>query len=489
MKCRPVIAVAGLLIVASGPLVGQEIRFDSRSDRPAERRFEDFLKAHRYVLIESDTVLRAVDRIDSDLLVIEADVRIEGQVTGDIVVVNGDLFLRPGARVGGDVVVLGGGFYSSRRAAIDGVLTYRPNDMYDVRRGDAEIRIQSVGIIPETLTLHGLSGIVFPTYQRVDGWTFGLGATVRNVNWDWQPSLEGRVRLKTDRGRFEGTIRQTWYPNQGLRFGAEAERVTRTNEDWVRGDISNTLSFLFAGDDFRNYYEADRVTIFLRGTESSRWAPVLELGWEKARSLSASNRFVVFAGDDVEANPGVDEGEVWTVKAGAEVRRRTANSSLYATATVEVADSSVAGDFTYVIGEIQGAWEGRGLMNHELEMSFLLRGDVSGTSPRQRWTAVGGLATLPTIPVLSEQGSRLAYGQLTYLVPLERFRLSMLGAPRWFVRAATGTGWGEGSEPVFETNLISGIRLSFFELAVAVNPAESDLDPVVYGILRFPGDL
>ena len=489
MRCSRASVVAGLLILATGPLVGQEIRFDPRPDWPAEALFADFLEADRYVLIISDSVLRAADRIDSDLLVIEADVRIEGEVTGDIVVVSGDLFLRPGAHVGGEVVVLGGGFYSSRLATIGGGLTYRPNDMYAVRRGDAEIHITPARDIPETLTLHGLSGIVFPTYQRADGWTFGLGATVRNTAWDWQPSLEGRVRLKTSRGRVEGTIRQTWYPTSGLRFGAEAERVTRTNEAWVRGDISNTLSFLFAGDDFLNYYETDRVAVFLRGTENSHWAPVLELGWEKARSLTASDRFVLFAGDDVEPNPGVDDGEVWTVKVGAETRRRTGNSSLYASTTIELADSSVAGDFTYVIGEVQAAWEGRGLMNHELEMSVFLRGDVSGTSPRQRWTAVGGLATLPTIRVLSERGSRLAFGQVTYLVPLERFRLSMLGAPRWFVRAATGTAWGEGSEPVFETNLISGIRLSFFELAVAVNPAEGDLDPVVYGVLRFPGDL
>lgn len=489
MRCRRVIVVAGLLIGAAGPLAGQEIRFDPRPDWPAETRFADFLEADRYVLIISDSVIRAADRIDSDLLVIEADVRIEGEVTGDIVVVGGDLFLRPGARVGGEVVVLGGGFYSSRLATIDGGLTYRPNDMYAVRRGDAEIHIDPVGELLESFTWHGLSGIVFPTYQRADGWTLGLGATVRQPDWDWQPSLEGRVRLKTGRGRFEGTIRQTWHPTSGLRFGAEAERVTRTNEAWVRGDISNTLSFLFAGDDFRNYYESDRVAVFLRGTETSHWAPVFQLGWEKARSLSASDRFVLFASDDTEPNPVVDDGEVWTVKVGAEARRRSAHTSLFARATVELADSSVAGDFTYVIGEIQAAWEGRGLMNHELEASFFLRGDVSGTSPRQRWTAVGGLATLPTIPVLSERGSRLAFGQVTYLVPLERFRLSLLGAPRWFVRAATGTGWVEGSEPVFETNLISGIRLSFFELAIALNPSEGDLDPVVYGILRFPGDL
>ncbi|TFG63255.1 MAG: hypothetical protein E4H28_06640 [Gemmatimonadales bacterium] len=489
MTCPRVILAVGFSILVSGPVYGQEIRFDPRPDWPAERRFEDFLEANRYVIISSDTVIRASDRIDSDILVLEADVRIEGEIAGDIAVVGDDLFLRPGARIGGQVLVLGGGYYSSQRAEVGGLLTYRPNDMYEVRRGEAEIRIRPIGEVLETLTLHGLSGIGFPSYQRVDGWTFGLGATVRQIGWDWQPSLEGRVRLKTDSGKFEGTVRQTWYPSGSLRFGAEAERATRSNENWVRSDIANTLSFLIAGDDFRNYYEADRVAFFLRGTETARWSPILELEWEKARSLGASDRFVLFAADEAESNPGIDGGEVWTVKLGTAVGRRTAFTVLRAAATLEVADSSVAGDFTYVIGEAQGSWEGPGFAGHGIEASLFVRGDLSGAAPRQRWTAIGGRATLPTIPVLSEWGSRLVFGQVTYLIPLESLRMGMLGAPRVFLRAATGAGWSEGAEAVFETNLITGFRLSFFEFAVAVDAGESDLDAVVYGILRFPGGL
>lgn len=489
MRCRRYPVVAALIVMAAGPLFGQDIRFNPRPDWPAERQFDDFLDAGGYVLVQADTVLRAADRIEGNLLVLEADVRIEGEVTGDVVAVGGDLFLRPGARIGGGILVLGGGFYASQRAEVAGELTYRPNDMYAVRRRAAAIRIHPIREIPETLTLHGLSGITFPTYQRVDSWTIGLGATVRNINWDWQPSLEGRVRLKTDRGRLEGTLRQAWYPTGSLQFGAEAERVTRTNEAWVRGDVANTLSFLFAGDDFRNYYEADRVALFLRGTETARWGPILEVEWERARSLDASDRFVLFAGDDTEANPDVDDGEVLTARLGAQVRRRTASTSLLASGTIELADSTVAGDFTYVTGELQADWAGPGLAAHESEAFLLLRGDLSGTAPRQRWTAVGGRATLPTIPLLSERGSRLAFGQVTYLVPFEGLRVGVLGAPRWFVRAAAGAGWNEGEEAGFETNIISGIRLSIFEVAVAVDPNESDLDAVLYGILRFPGDL
>lgn len=470
-------------------LSAQDIRFDARADRPAERWFQSFLDRDRYTLIEADTVLGPEARIEGDLLVLGADVRISGTVAGDVAAVGADVFLRPGAVVEGDLLSLGGGYYSSSRAEVRGELRWQPNDVYEVRREPGLIRIRPVREIPETLTLHGLSGLLFPTYQRVDEWTLGVGATVRYTAWEWQPSLEAELRLKTEGGDLEGTLRQAWFPTASLQFGLEAERATRSNEGWVRGDIANSLSYFFAGDDFRNYYEADRVALFLRGTETARWSPIVEVEWEKARSLEAHEQFVLFGSDDSPSNPAVDEGETVALRVGLALRRRSTLSKLQAHAVVEIADSTTAGDFSYALGELQAAWEGPAFASHRFEAFGLLRGDFSGVLPRQRWTATGGLATLPRVPLLSERGPRFAYGQLTYLVPVERFRLGLIGPPRLFLRAATGAAWNEGESATFETNLSAGIRLFVFELAVAVDPGASDLDPAVYATLRFPGDL
>lgn len=487
---------AGWLLVfaclaASIPSAGaaQEIRFAPRPDRPAERQFEDFLERGRWTLIQADTVLGPEARIEGDLLLLEADVRLEGTVTGDIAAVGADLFLRPGSVVEGSLLSLGGGYYSSRQAEVRGEVVWRPNDVYTVRRDGEVIRIHPVRDIPETLTLHGLSGLLFPDYQRVDEWTLGLGATVRHVGWDWQPSLEARVRLKTERGELEGTLRHAWYPTGALQFGIEAARVTRSNESWVRGDVANSLSFFLAGDDFRNYYEADRVALFLRGTEAARLSPVLEIEWEEARSLTAADQFVLFATDEAIANPAIDEGEAASLRTGFEFRQRTTQSNLRTRAVIEAADSTVAGDFSYLLGDLRAAWAGPAPAGHGLEAFLLARGDLSGALPRQRWTAVGGLATLPRLPLLSRRGPRIVYGQVTYLVPIERLRFGLIGPPRVFVRGATGAAWGEGEDAVFETNLIGGVRLFVFELGLAVDPSASDLDPSVYATLRFPGDL
>jgi hypothetical protein len=482
------VGVLSLGLILPAALAAQDIRFDPRPDRPEERRLETFLEGD-FVLLDADTVLGPETHIDGNLLVLEADVRISGTITGDVTAVGADLFLRPGASIGGDLLSLGGGLYASSRAEVVGDVTWRPNDVYLVRRDGATMRILPVRDVPETLTLHGLSGILFPRYQRVDEWTLGLGATLRHVEWDWQPSLEAQVRLKTERGDLEGTLRHAWVPTSSLQFGVEAERATRTNEGRVRGDIPNSLSFFFAGDDFRNYYEADRVALFLRGTRTARLSPILELEWEKARSLEASDQFVLFASDVAVPNPAIDAGEVVLARVGVELRRPTAETQLRTAAIVEVADSSAAGDFSYVLGELSAAWAGPALIGHGVEAFFMLRGDLSGVLPRQRWTALGGLATLPRLPLLSERGARFAYGQVTYLIPVNRFRVGLLGPPRIFLRAASGAAWNPGEAAGFATNLIAGVRLFVFEVAVAADPGVSDLDPAVYATLRFPGDL
>ncbi|HSM08368.1 MAG TPA: polymer-forming cytoskeletal protein [Gemmatimonadota bacterium] len=482
------VAVLALGLVLPTSLAAQDIRFDPRPDRPEERRLETFLEGD-FVLIQTDTVLGPETRIEGNLLVLEADVRISGTITGDVAAVGADLFLRPGASIEGGILSLGGGLYASSRAEVEGDVTWRPNEVYLLRRDAETIRILPVRDVPETVTLHGLSGILFPGYQRVDEWTLGLGATVRHVEWDWQPSLEARVRLKTERGDLEGTLRHAWVPTSALQFGVEAERTTRTNEGWVRGEVANSLSYFFAGDDFRNYYEADRVALFLRGTETARLSPIVELEWEKARSLEAEDQFVLFASDDAVPNPAIDAGEIVSARLGLEYRRRTVETKLRTMAIVEAADSSAAGDFSYVFGEVNASWAGPALIGHGVEGFFMLRGDLSGELPRQRWTSVGGLATLPRLPLLSERGARFAYGQVTYLIPVDRLRVGLLGPPRLFLRAATGAAWNSGESAGFETNLSAGVRLFVFELAVAADPGASDLDPAVYATLRFPGDL
>ena len=480
-----------LCAVLSIPVAGtaQSVDFKPRADEPAQERLASFLEHGAYALLSTDTVLQSGQQVPGSLLVLDATVRIAAVIQGSVYVVDGDLFLRPGASVEGDVVVLGGGFYASELAEVTGEIVYRPNDMYTVVKRDDNWTIFPVEDTPKAVELPGLYGFGFPYYQRVDAVTLRWGAKLRATGWSWQPTLEGEVRWLTEDGDFQGTLKQYWHPSSSVQFGFEGERVTRSNEDWIRGDVSNSLSFFFVGDDFRNYYGADRAAFVVRGNETSTWWPSLAVQWEDATSKEARKQFVLFGDDEPAPNPEIDEGETVSLIAEIGARQRTSSSRFEGRLRLEAADSTVAGDFSFVLGEARLYWLTPGFAKHELELFGIARGDISGTLPRQRWSAFGGRATLPTFDLLTFHGPRLVYGQASYLIPISALKVVMIGAPKVLVRAATGSAWEPRGSSHFETNLIAGVRWSVVEAGVAFDPGGSDPSSRFYAILRFPGDL
>ena len=482
------LAAGGLLAI---PAAGsaQNVNFTPRADEPTERRLAEFLEHDVFEIIDGDTVLLAGQGVSGNVLVLNATMRSATTIPGSVYVVDGDLFLRPGARVEGDVVVLGGGFYASALAEVTGEIVYRPNDQYSVVAGDDGWTIFPVKEMPKAVELPGLYGFGFPYYQRVDALTLRWGATLRATGWSWQPSLEGEIRWLTEDGDFQGTLKQYWYPTGSFQFGFEGERVTRTNDDWMRGDVSNSVSFFFVGDDFRNYYGADRAAFVVRGNETATWWPSLSVQWEDATSKEARKQFVLFGDDEPEPNPAIDEGETVSLIAEIGTRRRTSSSRFDGLLRLEAADSSIAGDFSFLLAEARLYWQTPGFASHELELFGIARGDIGGTLPRQRWSAFGGRATLPTFDLLSFYGPRLVYGQASYLIPISALRVVLIGPPRVLLRVATGSTWEEGGSSRYETNLIAGVRWSVLEAGVAFDPGGSDPSSRFYAILRFPGDL
>lgn len=485
----PVALVLAAAASAASSASAQEIRFTPRPDSPEERRLQRFLEEGRYRILAGDTVLAASDTLRGDLLVLEATVRSSAVVQGRVFVVAGDLFLRPGARVDGDVVALGGGFYRSERARVEGEVVYRPNLLLRVvpMEGGWEILHPREERAP--VRLDGLYGFQFPTYQRVDGVTFGWGASARAVGVAGQPTLSVDARYHTQgTGQGEGTAELAVHPRGGLRVSLLAERRTRSMDDWIRGDVANSLSYLLGLDDFRNYYQAERARLEFGSTAERGWAPSLWVGWEEAGSLEARSLAVLFDDDDeVRPNPPVDPGETWAAGAGITYRRRTPESRLVGRAAVEAADSAVGGDFSYLLGEVTLAYEGPGVGTHEVELYGIGRIDLAGTLPRQRWSALGGTGSLPVLETLELRGPRLLFASATYLVPVEPLDAPVVGAPKLFLRNALGTAWREDGTFRLEDNVAVGVRYLFLEIGVAADVTRSDLDADVVLGATFPG--
>lgn len=488
-RAVPAALALGALVVAAAGAVAQEVRYTPRPDSPDGRRLQRFLQGEEYRILFADTVLPPSDTVRGNLLVLDATVRSSAFHDGHVYVVGGDLFLRPDARVSGDVVALGGGFYRSERSEVEGESVYRPNLFLRVvpMEGGWEILHPREERTP--LRLDGLYGFHFPTYQRVDGVTLGWGASARAVELPAQPELSADARFHTEgRGQGEGTVELALHPTSGLRVGLLADRRTRSMDDWIRGDVANSLSYLLGLDDFRNYYQSERVRLELASAERRGWSPSFWVGWEDADSLVARPLTVLFADDDdVRPNPGVDRGETWAAGVELAYRRRTAGSRLVGRIGAEAADSTVGGDFSYLLGQASVTYEGPGMGSHRVEVYGIGRIDVAGTLPRQRWSALGGTGTLPVLETLELGGPRLLFASATYLVPVEALDAPVIGAPKFYLRNAAGTVWREGGTFRLEDNVSVGVRYLFLELGVAADVTRSDLDADLVLGATFPG--
>lgn len=486
-RFRPILylCLAGLLPAPSA--LAQEVSFRPRKGNALDSSLAHFLARGPEQVWTRDTVVSSDALVQGDLLVLEAQVRLAGEIEGDVFVVDGDLFLRPGARVSGDIVVLGGGYHGSGMATVDGDVRWRPADRYTVMPIAGGFAIHPVADLPEAVELHGLYGFKSPTYQRVDAVTVSWGITFRVPAWSWKPTLDLVGRYRSGQGEFEGTVRQFWHPGP-VEFGIEAERVTRTNEAWMRAPVSNSLSYLFLGDDFRDYYGSDRVAIVVQGSGERWWTPRLSLAWEDAWSRNAGDHFTLFGSDTVRGNPVVDDGQDWSAALSVEADRTTGEAGhLVGGLLLQGADSTLAGDFTYLLGEVTARWTTPGFGSHEVDLFALVRGELAGTLPAQRWTGFGGRATLPTFDVMEFRGPRVAYGHIGYAVPIEGLRAGGLGAPGVFGRVGAGTAWGAGESSTWRVNLVAGLRFWVVEGGIAWDPDAGDTGG--YAIFRFPGDL
>lgn len=477
--------IAGLVF----PVAAQQVRFKPDTRSAAQRKLANFLATESYQVWTRDTVLLRSDVIEGHILVLEASVRMAGTVLGSIYVVDGDLFLRPGSHITGEVLSVGGGYYSSGMAVVEGEVMYRPNEAVRVLPEEGGFLIYTVTPRLKPFQLRGLHGFAAPAYQRVDGWTFELGARVRAVDIPGRPELKGSFRFKTADEDFEGSGRQTWYPNPQIRVGVEGGRETRSNDAWIRREFVNTLSFLFTGADYRNYYRADYVNAFFEIGDQRGWSGRLAAGWEDDRTLVARSKTILFDDDDVRSNPPVDDGDIYSFSAVVDFGSPVGSERKSLHLHLEGASADVAGDLSFLLGEAQLFVRQTVVGRHAVEFMAIGRGDLAGSLPQQRWSAIGGIGTLPTFPVLGLRGERMFLGELTWLIPVPVLDIPQIGPTELLLRGVIGSAWSEGESLQAEQNLMVGIRILFFELAVAADPGVSDGDLQFFVVGRWPRSL
>jgi hypothetical protein len=483
MTFRSAALAAAVLVLslAGRHVAAQEIHVSGDDHSPAAELTRQILARGNYLRIDRDTVLPASFHAPGDVVIYDADVRLEGQIDGSVAVIGGELFIRPRSVIRGEVANLGGGVYTSALATTGRIVETGPGTSVAIA-GDTAVEdtsLYAARIIPPARpSLIGFSFRPLPAYDRVNGVTLTLPLRVLLARNDSGPRIDAWAAYRFENpDRLGGGVRFTQPLGfQNVRASVEGSRATRTNDAWQRGDLSNSFSVLLSGRDYRDYWDADvlRAMVFrpigkpLIAGES--WlSPIAGVQWSNDRSLRAKDVFSIWQGNDKDRpNPPVFDGHILSVFGGAELRVIGRLSQLTAAAQVErsIPGESVA-DFTQLVGD--ATYTATTFRTHTLTVYLRGATPFASDAPPQRFEILGGPVTIPTLAVGRLRGDHLAFVDARYTVPLP-IQVPFLGAPSAQVAYAAGAAWTGGESPPWVQNIGAGLAFRFATALLYVDP-------------------
>lgn len=435
------------------------------------------LPAERQVELPTDS------SFDRSLVVVGADLMLAGSVRGDVVVVGGDLFLRPGAHVSGRAIAFGGGVYPTPVGDVEGQMIAFRDLTFDVQPANGEdvvrVAYRSTAFdYRQHVSLPGLYGLRLPAYDRVDGLSIPVGPRLRLAGD--RLGLDPVVTYRSDLGVVDPALEAELALGSRDALVARAERGTFTNDGWSRPDAVNSAAALFLGSDARNYWRATRVEARLRREYALADGPFTVAGgvrWEDARSVgpetgSRSGPWALRDADAVEGmlrpNPPVLRGRLASALVDGTMTLQRADIAGGATLRLE-APLSTPDDGRWLQGTLDAHLAVPTFGAQRLTVAAHAVATAGDVAPPQRWSYLGGGATIATMDRLAQGGDMLLYLDAAYLVPLPRPQLPFVGAPVVALRYAVG-GAGVGSLPSLVQNVGGGIGFSVVRLDVLVDP-------------------
>ena len=492
-----------LILALAGPVQATAqtwvIEREGDGDVFIDHRIDRMLRRGQYVAyVEETRTIAAGETIASDVLVLGGELYLEGTVQGDVLGVDADIYLRPGAVVEGDLVNVGAGVYRSELAEVRQRYRSLPNLPYEVRRSGQRVLIVSREE-RRALTLDGPFGLGSTEYNRVDGFhpRFGFTYTARPFLAGFAPGARGRVGFRTEPGEVTGGG-SLFLEREGLGIEGGWMRDTRSQDRWIRSDIRNSADFLLDGDDMRNYYDSDVAFGEARyrfGDEAAERYVTVGLRYEQedASSMRRHDPYNIFGDDTLRTNPPIDEGTINSFipfVRGEWVTRSTATDALI---SVERGDFDIArtdvicpgddvdchlqkGEFTRL--RINSEFAMQAIANHTLEIELQFMMPLAGDEPlpRQRWGMLGGSGTIRTVDDAAFYGDHLAYSETEYEIPLGFIRLPRNVVPTFELLHMAGLAWtgDRGEDEDIVQNV--GARLNVWALYARflIDPASGD---------------
>jgi hypothetical protein len=478
---RVAAALVALVCCAASLEAQARVSITDRGHGAGGRILEEALaRPHR--LVEPDTTWFILGRNEQErttIIVLGRTAAIAGKVDGDVIVVGGDLFVRPGADISGRAIAIGGGAYPSTLAHVGGGSQSFRDNTYDITRTGSTYRLayRSLAEYPSPpLLFPGVYGLRLPAYDRVNGLSAPFGPALTFAGG--RGEVHGLVTYRSDLGKIDPSLRGGLQMTRRLRGMFSAQRGTFTNDSWIWTDAVNSLSVLVYGDDTRNYYRADRAELTLHrlweGT-SFRLEPFIGGLGERAWSVGPAvgelrGPWSVIGRDTLSAwrpNPAIDDGTIASALGGARLEWESGGVKVDARSRAEMSVSAPTSQFLQVSSDLGVGFLTFGEQEYAMDVHWVTT--PGPTPPRQRFAYLGGSGTLPFNDMLSMGGGELLLVDQRYSIPLTNVTLGLLGMPTLQFRHRFGSA-GADALPSFEQILGVGLMLTIVRAELQLDP-------------------
>ena len=442
--------------------------------------------AQPHRLIEPDSGWFILDRNAQQrgtLIVLGRTAAIGGNVEGDVIVVGGDLFIRPGARVAGRAIAIGGGVYPSALAIVErGTHAYRDNT-FSIAPDSAGYQLAYVSLRADAsppLLFPGIYGLRLPTYDRVNGLSTPFGPAFTFAGG--RATVDILAIYRSDLGKIDPSLDGGLQLSRRLRAEFRAGRGTFSNDAWIWSDLVNSFATLTTGTDTRNYYRADRAEVtvhrlweFTRTLVEPFVGGVAEQAWSVGPAVGELRGpwSVLWRKDTVEGifrpNPAIDDGQITSILSGVRVGWEAEDLRARARTRFEMGPGGAGNrSFTQITSDVDVGFPTFGLHEYAMDVHWVTT--PIGIVPRQRFVYLGGSGTLPFLDLLEQGGDEALLIDQRYSIPVPSVRVGILGEPTLIFRHRLGSA-GLGELPSFEQMIGVGVVLTLLRVELQIDPA------------------
>ncbi|MEX2180100.1 MAG: hypothetical protein WD801_15395 [Gemmatimonadaceae bacterium] len=479
--------VAGILLLPAGAAAQARVTVIDAGPGSSGRILRT-ATALPHRLVEPDTgwfILGRDSTQRTTLIVLGRSAAIASRVDGDVIVVGGDLYVRPGAHITGRGVAIGGGTYPSTLAVVEqGTLSFRDNT-FSIAPGPGGYTLAYQSLREHAsppLLFPGAYGLRMPRYDRVNGVSipFGPSLTVASGRGE----LDALVTYRSDLGQFDPSVEGGVQFSRRLRAQAAVGRGTLSNDAWIWSNLVNSFSALVFGKDTRNYYRADRAELTVHRlweTVSAQIEPFIGAMAERAWSIGPSvgsqhGPWSLFGRADSlgmrRPNPPIQPGDIASALAGGTVLWEAQDVRVRLRSRGEIALAAPADQrFQQATTDLDVSFPTVREQEYALEVHWVTT--FGDTPPPQRFSWLGGSGTLPFLDLLEQGGDEALLIEQRYSVPVPRIRVGFLGEPTLQFRHRLGSA-GIGRLPTLEQVIGVGVMLALVRGEIQLDPARGE---------------